>query len=164
MTLTTHIIIASAVARPLAHAHPSFIFLAGLASHYLSDAIPHWDYKLGSIEIDENSKIKKMDPHHARFFTDIAKTVIDMALGIAITALIMQPESIQDALWFLIAALGGVLPDALQGVFAIFHFKFMRPFQKFHDFWHTKIKLGPYPKIGIPFQLAILLFSIWFLI
>ncbi|KKW21186.1 MAG: hypothetical protein UY61_C0012G0009 [Candidatus Adlerbacteria bacterium GW2011_GWC1_50_9] len=49
MTLATHIVIAGAITRPIAGAHPALLFLVSLASHYLADAIPHWDYDIRSV-------------------------------------------------------------------------------------------------------------------
>lgn len=164
MTLTTHAVIAAAVAKPLAAAHPLFSFCAGIASHYLSDMIPHWAYKLHALTVD-NAGGKRLEPTHTFFHIDFPKIAFDCMLGTTIVFLITWPASWHDAIRIALAVIGGVLPDALQGMY---HFlkrpSFLVPIQRFHDMVHTKIILDPYPLIGIPFQAFIFLLSIFFLI
>ena len=74
-----------------------------------------------------------------------------------------RPQSLHEALPLAAAVIGGILPDFLQGVYFTKKAEFLKPLQKLHDFMHTKIKLGPYPLIGIPFQVAILILSLWVL-
>ena len=154
MTLATHIAIAAALTKPVAGAHPVLLFTAGLASHYLSDAIPHWDYSMHSIGEKNNGNGRRWNFSRSSWF-DIAKTALDYALGMALVLLVLEPHSSKEFVWILIATTGGVLPDFLQALY-LMKFKFLKPHQRFHDFMHTKIKLGSYPWIGIPFQLLIL--------
>lgn len=164
MTLTTHIIIAAAVAKPLLNVHPAFAFLAALASHYLSDAIPHWDYKPFPEKSDEweagVGQIKLNDPAYLRGFLRIT---VDFFIGSLLLFLILRPDGSQEFLSMAAAILGGVLPDFLQGLYGTRYFEFLRPIQRFHDKIHSKIKLGPYPLIGAPFQIIIFLTALYWL-
>jgi len=47
MILSTHAVVGGAIASfiPL---HPLLVAVAGFASHFAIDAIPHWDYRLRS--------------------------------------------------------------------------------------------------------------------
>ena len=164
MTLTTHIAIAAAVTRPIAHIHPALTFVVALASHYLSDAIPHWDYELRSPEKDELARVKKISVHHPEFGQDFIKMSLDGTLGLALMWFIIGPVSFETTIWIGLAAVGGCLPDFLQGVYTILDLKFLAPLHRFHHLMHTKIRLGPYPKMGIPFQLVILFITLYFLI
>ena len=154
MTLTTHSVIAAAITRPIMHSHPALIFLVGVASHYLSDAVPHWDYSLGSVVQSDNHK-RHLDWHGSPGLTAFVKICLDFFLGFGIVFLVVRPDSTQKFLWAGLSVFGGVLPDLLQGVNLTLKSHPLWPLQRFHDFCHTKIRLGPYPLIGIPFQLAI---------
>lgn len=164
MTLTTHIAIATAITKSITHIHPALTFVVALATHYLADAIPHWDYELGSTECDEEGHWKKIDIHRSEFGMDFIKTALDGTIGLALMYLIIKPDSFESILWIGLAAVGGCLPDFLQGIYAIFKLKLLEPLYHFHNRIHTKIKLGPYPAIGVPLQLVILFLTIYFLV
>lgn len=165
MTLTTHAIIAAAAAKPLAASSPIFIFLAALASHYLADAIPHWDYRLYSlIEGEEGLAKKDIVFTRTTFWFDILRSAADAAFGLLCVALFVWPTSSQEWVFVLLAVTGGIMPDFLQGVYYGLRLNFLKPHQFFHDWIHARIKLGPYPKLGIPLQLIIVLIAIYFLI
>jgi len=155
MTLTTHIIIAAAVAKNLAPIHPALAFGAALASHYLADMIPHWSPKLNSVKTD--------DPHKAKwnfksreFWKDFFHVAADGFLGTFLLLFALWPLTPDKTLFAFLIILGSVLPDFLQGLYFTRKFEFLKPAQKFHNFFHTKIKLDRYLLIGIPLQLIIL--------
>ncbi|TSC69519.1 MAG: hypothetical protein G01um101466_12 [Parcubacteria group bacterium Gr01-1014_66] len=164
MTLTTHVAIAAAVTNPLMHTHPALIFIVAAASHYVSDAIPHWDYPLHSIAHESGYKSEsRFNWHSNTLLTDLNHMIFDGVLAIGILFFFMRPEVLRDWLMFGAIAIGSTLPDFLQGVYFTKKAAFLKPLQLFHDRMHTKIKLGPYPLIGIPFQLTILFLSLWLL-
>ena len=154
MTLTTHSIIAAAITKPLMRVHPVFIFLVAVASHYASDAIPHWDYQVASIENPQDKEHRHWRRNRATILKDIIHFALDGFLGAAIVLVIIRPVSAQQWTWAGLAIIGGCLPDFLQGVYMLER-KFLRLHQRFHDICHTNIRLGPYPLLGIPFQILI---------
>lgn len=160
MTLATHIVIAAAVVKPLGIQSPALGFLIALASHYMSDAIPHWDYWLNSISPDDPAERRKFS-FRGEFLGDFVKIALDGTAGTALALFLLHPASVSD--WVLAAGLivGSVLPDFLQGVYYTRRAEFLRPLQTFHDFMHTKIRLHFYPVIGIPFQIIIFLLSVY---
>lgn len=165
MTLATHILVAGAITRPLAGAHPALLFLIALASHYLMDLIPHWDYKIHSIP--EKHK-ESPDEIHWNFFDkvfwkDVFRFGIDAFIGFGVLLLFSWPESWPAFFKIFFISAGAVLPDFLQGVYFTRKAEFLRPVQRIHDFFHTRLRLGPYPLIGIPFQAIFFLTSIFFL-
>lgn len=164
MTLTAHTIIAAAVAKPLASSHPVLIFLAALASHYLADAIPHWDYRLRSLVESERLENKGPVFTRATFGIDLLRSAADAVFGLLVVTLLVWPTSFQEWLFVLLTVVGGVLPDFLQGIYYGLRFNFLKSHQRFHDWIHARIKLGPYPKLGIPLQLVLVLIAIYFLI
>lgn len=162
MTLTTHSIIAAAVTKPLAAAHPAFILIAAIASHYFSDAIPHWDYPLGSIEDIEDSEKRHWGTNKRAIMKDIKRFALDGFLGAALVLLVIRPNTTEQWTWALLAIIGGSLPDFLQGL-SMLKLPFLRPHQRLHDFMHAKIRLGPYPRFGIPFQALIYMIALYVL-
>ena len=162
MTLTTHSIIAAAVTRPFRHTHPVLVLAIAILSHYLSDAIPHWDYRLKSISDEENADTRVLSKDWSVLWRDFLHFAFDGFLGTAIVILVARPVSREDWLWLIFSIIGGCLPDFLQGLYVL-KLRFLKPHQRFHDFMHAKIRLGPYPFIGVPFQLAVSLLSLYFL-
>ena len=162
VTLTTHSIIAAAVTSPLAHLHPALTFVVALASHYMSDAIPHWDYRLESIGDTENPDRRTWSRSRNTLCRDIARFSADGLLGAGIVLLVTWPVTPREWLWAGSAIVGGSLPDFLQGLYMA-RARFLKIHQRAHDFMHSDIRLGPYPAIGIPFQLAIAFAALWFL-
>ncbi len=163
MILTTHIAIAAAVTKPLLNTNPIFPFAAALASHYLADAIPHWDYKLSSLNDKEDKRERRMSRQNPSFVWDIGKMGGDALLGSLVVLYFFPPHTWHNALTLASVIIGAILPDLLQGVYLFWKNSILGNIQTFHDFFHTKIKLGPYPLVGVPFQIGIFLLSIWFL-
>lgn len=161
MILVTHSVIAAAVVKQLGVSNPAAAFTIGVATHYLSDAIPHWSYDLTSIEDSEN--VEKRHWNKSKFWFDALKFSFDGLSGLAIVYWAAPAPTFQDTLPFLLAAVGGCFPDALQAIYITIKFPFLRPHQKFHDWMHAKIRLEPYPLIGIPFQLLIFFLALVFL-
>ena len=162
MTLTTHSIIAAAVTKPLAAANPAFIFIAAVISHYLSDAIPHWDYRLSSIEDAEDSDKRHWTHNRNTIINDIRRFAFDGFLGAGVVLLIIRPVTREQWIWAILAIIGGSLPDFLQGLYML-KLRFLKPHQRLHDLMHSKIRLGPYPRLGIPFQALIYASALYFL-
>ena len=144
MTLATHIMVAGAVARPfIGRVNGFVVFLISIMSHYLSDAIPHCDYKLLSISWDEeNKKSTKIDYKIHLIIVDLLNIAIDVAIGSALLIIIARPElSIQNFVTYGLIILGGILPDALQPLYIIWKKFPMTIVQGMHDFWHAKTRL-----------------------
>ncbi len=157
MTLATHAVIAAAVAKPAIAIHPLLGFVVAFASHYFADAIPHGDYNLRSLKDDEPAEKRKFSSR-SDFLYDLWRIAFDGILGAAIVLAIFRPASLEELLTWFSVILGGMLPDLLQGIYYTRRAEFLRPVQVFHDYMHTKIKLGPYPLVGVPMQAAIFLF------
>lgn len=160
MTLTTHSIIAAAVTKSVSHLHPAFMFIVAIATHYLADSIPHWDYKITSIENIEDKDLRYFGKNRMAILRDIRNFTLDGFFGLAIVVAMVRPETTQQWFWVIASVVGGCLPDFLQGLY-VFKLKFLRLPQQFHDFCHTGIRLGSYARIGIPFQLIIALAAIY---
>jgi hypothetical protein len=161
MTLTTHAIVGVAVAR-LFPRHPLIAVLAAIFSHFLLDAIPHWDYQLHSRYIDSKNFLNNDLRLGRGFFFDLIKIGVDFGLGLILSAIIFLPSNPGALIFTLITAFAGTLPDALQ--FAYFKIR-RQPFiftQQIHNALHSKNKklLGR-PFIGITLQLTLVLITLF---
>ncbi len=145
MTLATHILVAGSITKPfLGQANTFVIFIISIFSHYLADAIPHYDYKLLSIEWKEGQTKKDLqinrDPKQLTI--DLLNIAIDVAIGTAVLLLCVRPEvNFSNFITYTLIIVGSILPDALQPIFIMYKKFPMTLIQNFHDFWHAKTKL-----------------------
>ena len=164
MIIATHILVATALTRRFAATQPLLAFLLAIASHYLLDALPHWAYKIASLK-DKNPNNKYWRFTEKSIIHDLTRASIDAAAGLGLAFYIIQPPTGKDTAILLLVALGSILPDIFQSLYFAFtpeasilpwkftrKFKFLKPLQEFHERFHTKIKLDPYPWLGIPAQ------------
>lgn len=139
MILTSHAIIGVAVASAFP-THPIVAFSAALASHYIVDAIPHWEYDLLSSKKDKNNPLNNDITIGKDFFSDSKKVSADILTGIFVSFLFFYFLGFDSvSLLILIAGIvGGTAPDILQ--FAYFRFR-REPFKSlylFHYFVHSR--------------------------
>ena len=159
MTLATHIVIASAITKSLSTS-PILGFFIALLSHYLTDAIPHWDYRLRSLREESPADQRKFSSLND-FFVDLGKMAFDFFFGAVLAIWMLSPDSLEKWIYSAGIIAGAVLPDFLQGIYYTRRAEFLLPVQKFHDFLHTKIKLGRYPAFGVPLQAILFIVAIW---
>lgn len=160
MILSSHIIVAAAataplVITPISPANTALIFLTALASHYLLDLIPHWDYKLSSITNypkDKETVIFKKE----LLWKDLWKVSSDGLLGLVIALWILNLSfSFEQVFLLLIIVLGAILTDILEIIYAATKKSFLASFHKFHHICHTNHRFENQPIKGILFQAAI---------
>lgn len=136
MTLATHALIGAAAAS-FTPQNPALGFALGFASHFAADAIPHWDYPIYSDSVrPKTGAPMKFDAALVRDSFDIG---LDAAVGLALSLYFFATPAVLPAI--LAGAIGGILPDPLQFVYA--HFKH-QPFislQRFHSWIHTNRRL-----------------------
>lgn len=153
MTLTTHAIAGAALAA-LVPEHPALGFTAGFASHFLLDAIPHWDYAMLSEAI--NPKIAAPFTIDRALVLDVLRIGSDMTLGLALAALFFATPHTAFAVFC--GAMGGILPDALQFLYGRFPHGPLARLQRFHEWIHARRHLeleGRYA-LGVASQLCLL--------
>jgi hypothetical protein len=154
MVLATHAFAGGILAAAIT-GNPAGAFAVGIVSHFLLDAIPHWDYfdKLRSSRVSENYLEADMVVNKY-FWSDLLIIFADCLFGVILLASVVffRKYLLVPALFGMI---GGIIPDT----FHFLYFKIRRePFtsiEKFHHFIHAdkkKIKSAP----GIAFQLAIM--------
>ena len=157
MILASHIIVSG-----LLGATTQNYFLAatlGFFSHFIVDAIPHWDDYL-SPEFDSRAKSEKSLFLKSRYFyKEISKVAIDILIGISVLSLIFFKTSGFDNITY--AAVGiffGVLPDPLQLLYFMTNWRFLKPNYDIQFRLHTLIyKKKPTFWPGILTQVATIL-------
>lgn len=160
MTLTTHATVGAAAAL-LFPTNPAGAFTAAFTSHFLIDAIPHWDYKLASFTRDPNDYRSQKLTLGWHSLKDAAKLGSDCLLSLIIPLLLFHTLPMFSYTIALLGIVGGVLPDALQ----LIYFKFPKlpgiaQLQTFHYWIHTKKRLRRQPVLGIALQSALVLIVI----
>ncbi len=152
MILTSHIVISGILASKTQN-----YFLAaaiGLISHYVLDAIPHWDYL--SDEFESGIKIDKNFVKRKTFWREIIKISIDGLAGFGLLALFIFLDKDANIAPLIISALFGVLPDAMQFIYWLTGWKFIKWNIDFQEFAHRLIhrKINPGFQSGIMTQIA----------
>ncbi|MFA6416156.1 MAG: hypothetical protein WCW56_01580 [Candidatus Paceibacterota bacterium] len=147
MILSTHSIVGASFAGLLA-TDPATAFAVGLASHYLLDMVPHWDYQIGGEKTEDDIKKINLNFTSPTFISDLSKITLDFALGLIISYYFLVHMAGFSWLVVLAGIIGGVLPDFLQFLYSKFYNKIyglpLVWFQKLHDFFHTDHR--PYKK------------------
>jgi hypothetical protein len=161
MTLTTHAIIGAAIASSIP-SHPVLGFALGFGSHFLLDAIPHWDYSRDSVKENTENPMKSEMTFNKDFVIDLFKMGADFLLGLTVVFFIFVypnfniPLILSGAIFW--GVVGGLLPDFLQFVYFIWKHEPMVSLQKFHVLWaHAKISLDDRPALGITLQAILII-------
>ncbi len=159
VTLTTHALVGAAAASMFPE-QPYAAFAAGFASHFLIDAIPHWDY------IDYIRSFKR-DPHGLdsdmelgrHFLRDLAILGADALLGAVLVLLIMCGWLGIPVEVAFIGAGAGLYPDLLQFVYWKTRKTFIEPslelLQRFHRLVQQTSPLDVDPRLGLGLQAAL---------
>lgn len=155
MTLTTHTIVGSVVAA-FFPTHPEIGFVAAFTSHFVLDAIPHWDYSLKASVIDENNPINSDIALDKRFAKDLINIGLDILIGLIASIYILMFIGKFSIPILIAGALGGIVPDALQLVYMKFRHEPLASLQKFHIWIQRDERLRYRPFIGIISQIAII--------
>jgi len=155
MILTTHSIVGAGVAS-LVTTNPILGFFVGFLSHYVLDAIPHWDYKLLSYEKSEDGKTENLYIGK-NFYYDLLRIFRDIAFGLLITLLFLWDKNFSSFPLLFSGAIGGIMPDALQLVYLKYKKQPLVLLHKIHNYFHTKINWKNKPLPGLLTQIIVIL-------
>ncbi len=159
MTLTTHAIVGAAVAT-IIPTHPAAGFVFGFTSHFVLDAIPHWDYSLRSLIKHESDPLEHHIPVNRAFFRDLFKIGGDAVLGLVLAVIIFAALNRSLILAAALGAIAAMLPDGLQFVYFHFRHEPLRSLQKFHMWIHAQSDLNSKPVWGVTYQLLLVIFTL----
>jgi hypothetical protein len=159
MTLTTHAVVGAAIASSMPN-HLVFGFVLAFASHFVLDAIPHWDYRLSSHKTGGNDRMNDDMIMNKNFFIDLTKIGLDILCGTLLALLVFTLYN-PHLFWIpLIGVFGAILPDALQFVYWKWRHQPLIALQRFHLWIHAKSDFNDKPVAGIPFQIAVIVLVI----
>ncbi len=166
MTFGTHMVVATAVALPVLH-NPAAAFAVGIASHYIVDAIPHWDWPLKSLEkkLGESHAASAVNLSVGAISIDMIRLAIDMSIGlIALSSVLYVGGASWSIVAVLLAMLGGILPDMLQFIYFATRMKLLSHHQNFHDAVHTDWKIPHHQYVrGVLLQAPVFLIPLFFI-
>jgi hypothetical protein len=147
MILSTHAVVGAAVATLLPQ-DAALVFAAGIASHFMIDAIPHWDYPLRGIKVGRSQAgVLRLNRALVR---DVCLIALDACVGLALAILLFARAA---PLWVIVlAAFAAMLPDPLQVLHRLYPHEPLRTLQRFHEWMHTDKKLGW--RVGVGSQLV----------
>lgn len=161
MVLTPHSVVGAAIASAF-KLNPLSALIAGFASHFLLDRIPHWDYELDSATIDEENPLNNDIPIRGGSLKDWLKIGFDLLLGPCLVLVFFKLNG-QDmsTISLLAGAFGGILPDGLQFLYMKFRREPFILFYRFHNLMCSTIKIkgtlwGPFWQAVVIFLALIL--------
>lgn len=156
MVLSTHLVIGGVLGRALS-VSPALAFAAGVVSHFILDALPHWDYQLGSTRDGATALDRNMDLSSRSFAFDLIKIGSDLAIGIVVllaTGYLFRWPLGSSMFW---GALGGILPDFCQFLYFKLRWPSLRALQRFHLWAHASRRLNDWRIFGPLLQVALVL-------
>lgn len=156
MTLGVHAIIGGAVGSAL-RVNPVAALVLGWLSHFFLDSIPHWDYRLRSLKVDEQNPSNKTLSGGRVFYCDLVRLGFDAGLGLTLAVLffvnLARPENLMTVL---AGAIGALLPDFFQFVYIKLRREPFSRMQKIHSWAHSAHRqLNEKPLLGFLLQLLI---------
>jgi hypothetical protein len=154
MILTPHLLVGAAIGQNIQNFW--LVFVLAIFFHFLTDAIPHWDY----VE-DLGGEIKN------KFFFFISKASLDFGLGLFFILYFFWSSPF--LFYILTGALASVLPDVLvlfHGLLKVFFGKnlsFLIKYQSFHNKFHLfkKVKTS---WLGLLIETAFVVFLVFILL
>ena len=164
MILSVHATFGAAVAS-LVPTHPVEAFVLGFVSHLAIDAIPHKDYELISVDVDEAGKPKPLDliSKKLKLLRDMTLVSFDAVVGLCLAFLFFFNPAHPSI--FLIGAVAAMIPDFLTFLYLLLKHKPLRHFFDFHaSFIHsqTVLKLNQITGVLLQFCTVAVLIAIIF--
>lgn len=157
MTLTTHALVGAAAASMFPQ-QPLVAFAAGFASHFAIDALPHWDYKILSINKETNHTLEADMQIGKYFLLDLVRIGSDAFLGLLVSVAVFSLWIFQVPMFIvLLGACAGIVPDPLQFLYFKSRLKILEPLQRFHIWIQEGKSIYPPALLGIAYQAALVL-------
>ncbi len=157
MILSSHALIGAAVARVFT-SNPILAFIIGFMSHYLVDAIPHWQYRLTSLMNGHGDLKEKKVVTTKGLVRDFLYLSLDFCFGMLLPLYFFWADGRgagEFPLAIALGAFGGMLPDALQFFHWLMPKGLLDLHQKFHNRVHTKNEFHPGSIPGALLQIVI---------
>jgi len=151
MILASHIIVSGILGSRIQNYFLAAII--GLVSHYILDAIPHWDYLP---EFETEARTKNNFIRTKKFWENISKVALDILFGFGALLIFVIFNQNTDIIPLIISAIFSILPDAVQLLYWMTEWKIIKWNTKLQEFAHSLAhkKINPGIKSGIIAQIA----------
>ncbi len=127
MFVTTHALIGALIAEQMPN-HPIAAFVLGMASHFLSDIIPHGD-----------SKLYKGYISGAKARRAVAYVLVDALVALFFTLFLFNTKFVDHRFAISLGIAGSVLPDFLVGIYEVTRIPGLKWFHRLHFFFHNMV-------------------------
>jgi len=107
-------------------------------SHFVIDAIPHWDYPLQSIATGVTADNRQLNVSGA-LVRDLALIGFDACAGLALAMVLFANP--MNAWIVALGATAGMLPDPLQFLYSVYPREPLKSLQQFHSWMHSNKRL-----------------------
>lgn len=151
LTLTTHAIVGAAIAGMMPN-HPAAGIALAFSSHFLLDAVPHWDYPIRSASLQP--KLAAPMKYDITLWRDAIAIGLDASLGLTLALLLFAGR--QNLVLVLCGVAAGLLPDVLQFAWMRWPHEPLNSLQRFHQWIHTCHTLEKRPVLGLTSQFLFL--------
>jgi hypothetical protein len=138
MILATHAVVGAIVASRFP-SHPVLAFCLAFGTHFILDAIPHWDYELKSLNYGDSDPMKTRLRITKHLIFDVMKVGADFMVGALIAIILLWPAN--SLFIILIGAVGSATPDFLQFLYFRFQREPLVIIQRFHMWIHADNKM-----------------------
>ena len=164
MILVTHSLVGAAILKPLDNNW--LVFLVIIFSHFLLDALPHYDYEVGALSglpQGFRNKLKALfSRSHYPFFIKVST---DYLLAITLPFILIQPSDFSVFLKILVAISAALLPDFFIGFWRMFPSnKVFYVSRLIHQKVHTNIRFEGRPVLGMSLNIAYTLAALYFIL
>ncbi len=158
MTLGTHGVVGAAIVAG-SGLHPALGLTLAFFSHFVLDALPHYDYKILSLDkAAESHGVVKMSWGKS-FVYDLFRIGIDATVGLILAIFIWQITGATLPGYVVVAgAILGMSPDFLQFLYGKIGTGPLAIIQWVHNRFHTRHKLADKLELGILSQGALIIF------
>ncbi|MCX6813783.1 MAG: hypothetical protein NT078_00945 [Candidatus Azambacteria bacterium] len=137
MILASHIIVSGLLGATTQNYFLAAIF--GFVSHYILDAIPHWDFYLSP---EFNVKAEAEDGKFIKekfFWKEVGKIVIDILIGLGLLFIFLKKLSYINTAAVFISVFFSILPDSLNLLYRMTGWKLIKWNSDIQDFAHYSI-------------------------
>ncbi|MFA4871469.1 MAG: hypothetical protein WC610_00150 [Patescibacteria group bacterium] len=161
MFITVHAAAATLIGKKVASVPLAFVL--GLISHFILDIIPHGDQKLGKKFFGFRFNLIPREKKGIRILALYG--IIDALALIGFLLYLFRTFEFADSDSVTWAIIGGILPDALVGIYMVGKFKFLKWFfdlhSKIHYLWLNKIKKDIPLRWGVLMQVITFIIIFW---
>jgi len=135
MILASHIIVSGLLGATTQNYLLAAVF--GFVSHYILDAIPHWDYL--SDEFESRAKTEKGFFKNKKFWRELINVALDILIGLGLLFIFLKYYKNPQIIPAIIGVTFGILPDPLSLLYWMTKWKFIKWNFDFHEFVHYSI-------------------------